>query len=93
MRGDIYDPETKQELQITISEVRVSPDMHNATVFFMPLGGKDKEKMTKLLNSFAHNIKKQLYPQMKTKYVPNLMFRLDSTFDNVSRLDEVLSTT
>jgi ribosome-binding factor A len=91
MRGDIYDPETKQALQITISEVRVSPDMHNATVFFMPLGGKDKDKMPAVLNGLSHSLKKQLFSQLKTKYVPNLIFRLDDTFDNVSRLEEVLS--
>jgi ribosome-binding factor A len=92
MRGDFYHPETKKALQITISEVQVSPDLHNATVYFLPLGGKeDKAKMEEVLNKIAPAIKHQMFPKLKTKYVPNLRFKFDDIFENVTKLDEALN--
>ncbi len=91
MKQDFYDEESHTEIQITISEVRVSPNLRNATVYAMPLGGKDKEATETLLNAIAPKIRHMLAKKIHLKYLPELQFRLDTSFDNASRLEDLLN--
>lgn len=90
MRGDMYDPKTLETLDITISEVQVSPDLRNATVYFLPLAGKNKERMEKILNPIAGKLKGQISRRIHTKRIPNLYFKLDNTFEKAQTLDDAI---
>jgi len=90
VRGGIYDPGTRSEINITVSEVQVAPDLANATVFFIPLAGKDKDKMAGIVNGVAKRLKFEIGKQMRTKKIPDLYFKLDKTFDNAQRMSEII---
>ncbi len=76
--------------QITVSEVRVSPDMRNAIVFVMPLGGENIDTVLPALNDEARVFQKELGRQMNMKFTPKLSFRVDMTFDEVQKIDDLL---
>lgn len=76
--------------QITVSEVRVSPDMRNATVFVMPLGGVNVDGILPALNEEAHTFQKAVGRQLNMKFTPRLAFRVDTTFDAVQKIDDLL---
>lgn len=92
MREDFYGP-NGETIYITISEVRISPDLHNATVFFMPLGGKDKEKTEKLLRDISPKIRSFVSKKVQLRFVPELFFKLDETFDNAQKVSEIIEST
>lgn len=89
-RGDVHDHDLAG-VSITVSEVRVSPDMRNAAVYIMPLGGVDKEIVIKALNKAGPYIRSQLSKRVRMKYLPRLDFRLDESFDEASHIQELLS--
>lgn len=88
-RGDV-DAEALKNVSITVSEVRVSPDLRNATVFYMPLGGRDLDKVAQGLKDEAPEMRKFLAKQVRMKYIPNLKFKLDESFDEASHIDSLL---
>ena len=89
-RGDVHDHDLAG-VSITVSEVRVSPDMCNAKVYVMPLGGVDKEIVIKALNKAGPYIRGQLSKRVRMKYLPRLAFRLDESFDEASHIQELLA--
>ncbi len=89
-RGDVHDHDLAG-VSITVSEVRVSPDMRNAKVYIMPLGGVDQEKVIKALNKAGPYIRGQLSKRVRMKYLPRLAFRLDESFDEASHIQELLA--
>ncbi|MEM1019159.1 MAG: 30S ribosome-binding factor RbfA [Pseudomonadota bacterium] len=76
---------------ITVSEVRVSPDLRHATAFVMPLGGSDRDTMMAILNRVAPAFQSALGKSVQTKYTPRLTFRLDESFDEAGRIERLLS--
>jgi len=91
VKRDIYDPETMRSLDITISEVRVSPDLRNATVFFIPLNGKDKDRMEDVLNPISGKFKGIIGKKLHIKRIPDLHFKLDKSFDNAANINSIIS--
>lgn len=89
-RGDVHDPDLAG-VSITVSEVRVSPDMRNAKVYIMPLGGVDQEIVIKALNKAGPYIRGQLSKRVRMKYLPRLAFRLDESYDEASHIQELLA--
>ena len=87
-RGDVHD---LAHVSITVSEVRVSPDLRNAVVYIMPLGGVDKEIVIKALNKAGPYIRSQLGKRVRMKYLPRLAFRLDESYDEASHINALLS--
>ena len=83
-RGEIHDPDLNR-MSITVSEVRVTPDLRIATAFVLPLGGKDKEEALKALARNKGEIRHTITKQMSVKHSPDIRFMLDDTFD---RMDE-----
>ena len=83
-RGEIHDPDLNR-MSITVSEVRVTPDLRIATAFVLPLGGKDKEEALKALARNKGEIRHAITKQMSVKHSPDIRFMLDDTFD---RMDE-----
>ncbi len=77
-------------MMITISEVRISPDLRNVTSFVLPLGGKNQEEVVDALNENRKYLRGQVSRLVDIKYTPVLNFELDTSFDNFSRIDNVL---
>jgi len=68
---------------ITVGEVRCSPDLKVATVYVMPLGGRDAERVLAALNRARGELRRQVTRAVSLKFSPKLRFRLDETFDRM----------
>ena len=91
-RGEIIDPVIETSV-ISISEVRMSPDLKIATAFVSPLGAADDGAVVKALNSHAKFIRGRVTHALRQmKYMPEFRFRLDTSFDNFARIDELLKS-
>ncbi len=91
MRGDIHAPELSG-VSVTVSEVRISPDLKNASVFCLPLGGTDAEKIVSALNRVKSPVRGMLGRELTTRYTPTLTFELDTTFDYAENIDALLKS-
>ena len=76
---------------ITVSEVRVSPDMKNATVFIMPLAGAQKKEKLEALRVAAPEIRYLTSKKVKLRYMPKLHFELDNSYDEAERINSLLT--
>jgi ribosome-binding factor A len=89
-RGEVRDPLIEKTV-ISISEVRMSPDLKHATAFVTPLGVPDHAAVIDALNRNAKYIRGRLGPQLRQmKYMPDVRFRDDTSFDNYKKIDELL---
>jgi len=77
---------------ITVTEVRPSPDLRQATVFVISLGGENMEDLLPALNADAAMFQKEINANSNLKFTPRLRFMKDGSFEKVQRLDELLST-
>lgn len=91
MRGDCYDPDITSN-PITVSEVRISPDLKNATAYFMPLGGKNRELVLNALIRNAPIMRKLVSDRMQLRYAPRISFKLDNSFDEAHRIELLLKS-
>jgi len=89
-RDAVHDP-ALEGCAITVSEVRVSPDVRQATAYVLPLAGANKEAVVAALNHHAGFIRGRLAKSVYLKYVPKLAFDLDLTFDEADRIQELLN--
>lgn len=80
-----------QGVSVTISEVRVSPDLKNATAYASPLGGGDQGEVVSALNKVAPYLRKLLGGKIDLKYTPALTFRSDDTFAEAQKIDALLA--
>ena len=77
---------------ITITEVRISPDLQNATAFAAPLGGVDMAKTIEALNRVAGFLRGRLSREIELRVTPILRFISDDSYDEARRIDELLSS-
>ncbi len=77
---------------ITVSEVRISPDLKNATVFVMPLAGSGKEEVMAALKEYAGHIRRLMNEKIVLRYSPKLYFKLDTSFETASRINTLLNS-
>jgi ribosome-binding factor A len=89
-RGDLRDPDLVGR-SITVSEVRVSPDMRNATAFVLPLGGGDEDVVVTALGRAATYLRNEVGRKMHLKYLPQLSFVRDISFDTAQDIDNLLA--
>ena len=90
MRNETHDPEL-ESLSITVSEVRISPDLKNASVYVSPLGGmEDPMPLLTRLNQTAPVLRRAMGRHIFLKYLPKLHFKLDKSFDEAGRINELL---
>lgn len=75
---------------ITVSEVRVSPDLQNATVFVLPLGGQNVPEILAALKERSWFFRKGVAHELTTRIVPRLSFEADTSFDEAERIDTLL---
>ena len=88
-RGALRDP-ALQEATVTVTEVRMSPDLKNATAFVMPLGGRRASEIIEGLTRSAGYLRGQLAREVPLRHTPGLVFALDTSFDHASRINELL---
>jgi len=88
-RGDLRDPDLAGK-SVTVTEVRMSPDLRNATVFVQPLGGGDATKVIAALGRAEPFLKRQVASEVELRYVPSFSFTPDTSFDHANRIDALL---
>jgi ribosome-binding factor A len=88
-RGEFRDPDLLGRA-ITVTEVRVSPDLRNATVFVVPLGGGDVAPILAGLKRAKAYLRHEIARSVDLRMVPELWFQPDATFDEASRIDALL---
>lgn len=88
-RQEMRDPDLF-DLTITITEVRVSADLKNATAFIIPLGGGDDTLVLEALKRGSPFLRGQIAKAIKLKHVPRLSFKHDKSFDEASHIDLIL---
>src|SRR5689334_21350797 len=85
-RGDVHDPVLEGHL-VTIPEVRMSPDLRLATVYVMPLGGKDVEAVIEALDRNKRYLRGEIAHRVNLKFAPDLRFHADERFDEAERIE------
>jgi ribosome-binding factor A len=89
-RGEIIDPVIEQAV-VSVSEVRMSPDLKIATVFVSPMGAADDAAVVEALNRHAKFVRGRVSSALRQmKYMPEFRFRLDTSYDNFSKIDRLL---
>ena len=76
---------------ITITEVRVSPDLRHARVYFVPLSGNKPELALETLNQFSYEVKRRVKASWTAKFLPNLKFVLDLSFDYAEKIEKIIT--
>ena len=88
-RGELHDPDLA-DTTVTVTEVRVSPDLRRATASVMPLGGLRQAEVMAALRRSAPYLRRAIARAVTLRLVPDLAFELDTAFDHASRVNEVL---
>lgn len=86
---EIRDPDL-QGTMLTVTEVRMSPDLRNATIFFTPLGGDRAPEILKALKRAGPFIRGRIAQAIQMRVAPQLWFELDKSFDAAGRIEAVL---
>ena len=89
--GELRDPALR-DANITVTEVRLSPDLRNATAFVMPLGGANTEEILAGLRRSAAFLKSRLARMIELRHMPNIAFALDNAFDSAARISALLAS-
>ena len=90
-RGDVHDPVLEGHL-ITVPEVRMSPDLRLATIYVMPLGGKDETEVVAALDRHKRYLRGEIAHRVNLKFAPEIRFRVDERFDEAERIEKLLRT-
>jgi len=88
-RGDIHDPVIERHL-ITIPEVRVTADLRLATVYVMPLGGRDAENVVAAFEHHKKFLRAEIARRINFKFAPDIRFRVDDRFAEAERIEKLL---
>ena len=75
---------------ITVTEVRMSPDLKNARAYVIPLGGKDTDNTVNILTKFSHLIRKALSKKIDMKFLPKVSFVSDKSFDYAEKIEKLI---
>jgi ribosome-binding factor A len=89
--GSVHDPDLEGHI-VTVPEVRMSPDLKLATVYVMPLGGKDTGKVIAALARNKKFLRGEVAHRVNLKFAPDLRFRVDDRFDEAERIEKLLRT-
>ena len=88
-RGDVHDPVIEGHL-ITIPEVRMSPDLKLATIFVMPMGGRDAGEVVAAFEKHKKYLRAEIARRINLKFAPDIRFRVDDRFAEAERIDRLL---
>ncbi len=90
-RGDVSDPVLDKHV-VTVSRVKMSPDLKLATIYVMPLGGKDEPEVIAALDRHKKFLRGEIAHEVNLKFAPEIRFRIDDSYDTVSRIDAILNS-
>ena len=90
MRGDVPWPKGFDAPAVTVTEVQVSPDLKNASVFVMPLGGVKLAETVRVLNDTVGFYRHAVAQTVKLRYTPKLHFKADNSFSYAQHIDDIL---
>ncbi len=89
--GSAHDPDLEGHI-ITVPEVRMSPDLKLATIYVMPLGGRDAELVIAALERNKKLLRGEVARRVNLKFAPDIRFRIDDRFDEAERIEKLLRT-
>ena len=75
---------------ITVTEVRMTPDLKTARVYVIPLGGIDTKEIVKILTEYAHLVRKALSKRLDIKFLPKLTFIEDNSFEYAEKIEKII---
>jgi ribosome-binding factor A len=90
-RGEVHDPVIEGHL-ITVPEVRMTGDLRLATIYVMPLGGRDADAVLAALERNKRYLRGEIARQVNLKFAPDVRFRIDERFDEAERIEKLLRT-
>ena len=90
-RGDIHDPVIEGHM-ITVPEVRMTADLRLATIYVMPLAGRDEQDVLAALEHNKRYIRGEIAHRVNLKFAPEIRFRIDKRFDQAERIEKLLRT-
>jgi ribosome-binding factor A len=90
-RGGIHDPVIQVHM-ITVPEVRMSADLRLATIYIMPLGGRDEKEVLDALDRHKRYMRGEIARRVNLKFAPEIRFRIDERFDEAERIEKLLRT-
>ena len=90
-RGDIHDPVIEGHM-ITVPEVAMTPDLRLATIYVMPLGGRDAKPVIEALERNKKYLRGEVAHRVNLKFAPDIRFMLDERFDEAERINKLLRT-
>jgi ribosome-binding factor A len=90
-RGEVHDPVLEGRM-ITVPEVRMSADLRLATIYIMPLGGRDGEQVLEALERHKRYMRGEIARRVNLKFAPDIRFRIDERFDEAERIEKLLRT-
>jgi ribosome-binding factor A len=89
--GSVHDPDLEGHI-ITVPEVRMSPDLKLATIYVMPLGGRDTDVVIVALERNKKFLRGEVARRVNLKFAPDVRFRVDERFDEAERIEKLLRT-
>ena len=92
MRGEAKLPNIETSI-ITVTEVRMSPDLKTAKAFVLPLGGKNANEIIEILKEFSFIIRKTLSKKISMKFLPKLLFVKDESFEYAEKIENLIKKT
>jgi ribosome-binding factor A len=90
-RGDVHDPVLEGHL-VTIPEVRMTADLRLATIYVVPMGGRDVKDVLEALDRNKRYIRGEISHRVNLKFAPEIRFRADERFDEAERIEKLLRT-
>ena len=90
-RGEVHDPVLEGHM-ITVPEVRMSADLRLATIYVMPLGGRDAGEVVAALERNKRFLRGEIARYVNLKFAPEVRFRIDERFDEAERIEKLLRT-
>ena len=92
MRGEAKLPNIETS-NITVTEVRMSPDLKTAKAFVLPLGGKNANEIIEILKEFSFIVRKTLSKKISMKFLPKLLFVKDESFEYAEKIENLIRKT
>jgi ribosome-binding factor A len=90
-RGEVHDPVLEGHM-ITVPEVRMTADLRLATIYVVPLGGRDAKDVVAALERNKRYLRGEIAHRVNLKFAPEIRFRLDERFDEAERIEKLLRT-